>query len=125
MLDETDYAQLTAEKGRYFLDGLHDLQRRHAVIGDVDGIGLALRIEICERDGFTPNRALLDRIVAFGMAGELQARGRKYGLVLDVGGYYKNVITLAPALTISFDEIDLALELLDQAIAQATRAQGA
>src|SRR5918911_1680091 len=25
MLEETDYAQLTAEKGRYFLDGLHDL----------------------------------------------------------------------------------------------------
>jgi 4-aminobutyrate aminotransferase / (S)-3-amino-2-methylpropionate transaminase / 5-aminovalerate transaminase len=95
------------------------------VIGDVDGIGLALRIEICERDGFTPNRALLDRMVALGMEGNLEARGRKYGLVLDVGGYYKNVITLAPALTITFDEIDLALELLDQALTKATRAQGA
>ena len=121
MLDETDYAAMTQEKGRYFLDGLRDLERRHAVIGDVDGMGLALRIEICEPDGHTPNRALLDRMVALGMEGELQARGRKYGLVLDVGGYYKNVITLAPALTISFDEIDLALELLDQVIAKASR----
>jgi 4-aminobutyrate aminotransferase-like enzyme len=33
--------------------------------------------------------------------------------VLDIGGYYKNVITLAPSLHISYDEIDLALDLLD------------
>lgn len=123
MLDETDYARLTQEKGAYFLAGLRELERRHAVIGDVDGMGLALRIEICEPDGFTPNRALLDRMVALGMEGELRARGRKYGLVLDVGGYYKNVVTLAPALTISYEEIDLALELLDQVITKASGAQ--
>jgi 4-aminobutyrate aminotransferase-like enzyme len=34
--------------------------------------------------------------------------------VLDIGGYFKNVITLAPALTITYEEIDLALALLDQ-----------
>jgi len=34
--------------------------------------------------------------------------------VLNIGGYYKNVITLAPSLDISYPEIDLALELLDQ-----------
>ena len=34
--------------------------------------------------------------------------------MLDIGGYHKNVITLAPALTISYDEIDLAIVLLDQ-----------
>ncbi|MEP7242589.1 MAG: aminotransferase class III-fold pyridoxal phosphate-dependent enzyme, partial [Gammaproteobacteria bacterium] len=121
MLDEADYATMTQTKGQYFLDGLRELQQRHAVIGDVDGMGLALRIEICGADGFAPNRALLDRMVEIAMEGKLRARGREYGLVLDVGGYYKNVITLAPALTISFDEIDLALELLDQVISQASR----
>jgi 4-aminobutyrate aminotransferase-like enzyme len=35
-------------------------------------------------------------------------------LVLDVGGYYKNVFTLAPSFTISREESDLALELLTQ-----------
>jgi 4-aminobutyrate aminotransferase / (S)-3-amino-2-methylpropionate transaminase / 5-aminovalerate transaminase len=35
-------------------------------------------------------------------------------MVLDVGGYYKNVFTLAPSFTSSRAEIDLALELLDQ-----------
>ena len=48
--------------------------------------------------------------------------GRKMGLVLDVGGYYKNVITLAPSLHISGEEIDLGLRLLDQVLTRAKKA---
>jgi 4-aminobutyrate aminotransferase-like enzyme len=73
-----------------------------------------MRIEVCADDRFTPDKARVDRMVDIGLAGDLAARGRKYGLVLDIGGYYKNVITLAPSLTISYDEIDLGLALLDQ-----------
>ena len=47
------------------------------------------------------------------MKGDIPARGRTYGLVLDVGGYYKNVFTLAPSLEITDDEIDLGIELLE------------
>ena len=36
------------------------------------------------------------------------------GLVLDVGGWYKNVITFAPSLDISYEEIDTAITLLDR-----------
>jgi 4-aminobutyrate aminotransferase-like enzyme len=43
------------------------------------------------------------------------------GLVLDVGGYYKNVITLAPSLHIATEEIDLGLKLLDQLLTKAKR----
>ena len=80
----------------------------------MDGLGLALRLEVCKPDGITPDRELTDRIFAEGMAGNLEARGRKYGLVLDVGGYYKNVFTLAPSFTITQEEMDLGFELLDQ-----------
>ena len=106
-------------KGAHFLEGLRDLQKRHKEIGDVDGLGLALRAEICTEDGFTPNKALLDKMVDIGLAGELDWQGKKMGLVLDVGGYYKNVITLAPSLHISTEEIDQALALLDQLITKA------
>jgi 4-aminobutyrate aminotransferase / (S)-3-amino-2-methylpropionate transaminase / 5-aminovalerate transaminase len=115
MLEGTDYEALTAEKGTYFLAGLKDLQRRHRIIGDVDGLGMALRIEICEAaDRFTPAKAIVDRMVDEALKGDLQVAGKSYGLVLDIGGYYKNVITLAPPLTISFDEMNLGLQLLDQ-----------
>jgi 4-aminobutyrate aminotransferase/(S)-3-amino-2-methylpropionate transaminase len=122
MLAETDYEAMVKQKGEHFLEGLRDLQKRHPEIGDVDGLGLALRAEICEADGFTPNKTLLDRMCDIGLAGELDEKGRKIGLVLDVGGYYKNVITFAPSLHISGEEIDLGMRLLDQLLTKAKRA---
>ena len=113
MCAETDYAGLVAAKGDYFLAGLQELQKRWPQIGDVDGLGLALRCEICQADGYTPNKPLLDRMEEEAMKGDLVVDGRTLGLILDVGGYHKNVITLAPSLEITRDEIDLALKLLD------------
>jgi len=55
------------------------------------------------------------------MKGDLKMAGKKYGLVLDVGGYHKNVITLAPSLLITKDEMDLALNLLDQLFTRAKK----
>ncbi len=115
MMQEEDYETLTALKGAYFLKGLKELKRNHKIVGDVDGLGLALRIEICEpHDSFTPSKAIVDRMVDIALAAGLEHKGKKMGLVLDIGGYYKNVITLAPSLEISYEEIDLALVLLDQ-----------
>ena len=113
MVSETDYGAAVMEKGAHFLAGLQELQKRWPQIGDVDGLGLALRCEICEADGYTPNKPLLDRMEAEAMKGDLEIDGRRMGLILDVGGYHKNVITLAPSLEITREEIDLALKLLD------------
>ena len=115
MMSETDYEEMTALKGAYFLKGLHELKKNHKIVGDVDGMGMALRIEICEpHDSFTPSKAIVDRMVDIGLEASLEHGGKKYGLVLDIGGYDKNVITLAPSLEMSYEEIDLALILLDQ-----------
>ncbi|GHU18650.1 aspartate aminotransferase family protein [Betaproteobacteria bacterium] len=114
MIEEHDYEKSVNELGRYFLEGLKELQSRYPIIGHVDGLGLALRAEICKEDGFTPDKAMMDRIVDEGIKGDLEIDGVKYGLVLDVGGYYKNVITFAPSLHISKAEIDLGLRLLDE-----------
>jgi len=113
MLSEDDMAARINEKGAYFLQRLRDLQQRWPVIGNVDGLGLALRIEICKPDGRTPDPELTDRMFQEGLKGDLEANGRRYGLVLDVGGYYKNAFTMAPSLEISFEEIDLSLELIE------------
>jgi 4-aminobutyrate aminotransferase/(S)-3-amino-2-methylpropionate transaminase len=121
MLAETDYETMVMGKGAHFLAGLQDLQKRHPEIGDVDGLGLALRAEICEADGFTPNKKLVDKMVEIGLAGDLEYRGKQIGLVLDIGGYYKNVITFAPSLHISGEEIDQAMVLLDQLLTKAKR----
>ena len=122
MTHEMDFGRQVRESGAYFLEGLKELQKRHKEIGDVDGLGLALRAEICTEDGFTPNKALLDKMVDIGLEGGLEYNGQKRGLVLDVGGYYKNVITFAPSLMITRPEIDEAMVLLDQLLTKAKAA---
>jgi 4-aminobutyrate aminotransferase-like enzyme len=116
MLEEekAQWEATVAAKGAYLLEGIRALKKRYPVIGDVDGLGMALRMELCKPDGFTPDKALTDRMVEEGMRCTLSAGGKPCGLVLDVGGYYKNVLTLAPSLTITQGDMDLALDLLDQ-----------
>ena len=123
MMAEDDYETMVMDKGAYFLDGLQGLGRRHKIVGDVDGLGMALRMEICEpHDSYTPSKRLVDLMFDEGMKADLRVGGKNYGLILDVGGYHKNVITLAPALTMSKGEIDLAIDLLDQLLARVAAA---
>ncbi len=122
ILASGDYQSAVPRKGRYFLDKLRQIQSRHAQVGDVAGLGLALRMEMCEGDGFTPSRRLADRMFQIGLEGNLPVGPRNsMGLVLDIGGYYKNVVTLAPSLEISTAEIDLAAVALEHVIERANQ----
>ncbi len=119
LIEESDFAAEVPRKGKYFISRLKSLQKKYPEIGDVDGLGLALRIEMCQKDGYTPNKALTDAIVEIGLSGKLSAGGKRRGLVLDVGGYYKNVFTLAPSFYITEKEIDLGVELFEEALVKA------
>jgi 4-aminobutyrate aminotransferase-like enzyme len=116
LIEESDFAVTVQKKGEYFISRLMALRKKYPQIGDVSGLGLAIRIEICQKDGFTPNRELTDAIADIGLSGKLEAGGKKRGLVLDVGGYYKNVFTLAPSLYITEEEINLAVDLFEEAL---------
>jgi 4-aminobutyrate aminotransferase-like enzyme len=116
LIEESDFATEVLDKGTYFVSHLRKLQKKYPQIGHVDGLGLALRIEICEKDGYTPNKELTDAIVEAGLSGRLNVDGKYRGLILDVGGYYKNVFTLAPSFYISEKEIDLGVELFEAAL---------
>jgi 4-aminobutyrate aminotransferase/(S)-3-amino-2-methylpropionate transaminase len=121
MLEEEDYEKKVIESGNYFLALLQDLKKKHPEIGDIDGLGLTLRVEICKSDSYTPDRELTEKIFLEGLKGSLSYNGSKYGLVLDIGGYYKNVFTLAPSLHITRGEMEMAVELLDQLISKCKR----
>lgn len=119
LMEEEDFETRVMQRGAYFLAQLRDLQKRYPQIGDVDGLGLALRIEMCQKDGYTPNRELVDRMMNIGLSGTLTAGGTSKGLILDVGGYYKNVFTIAPSLYITEKEIDTAMALFEEALRRA------
>ncbi|MEO1407604.1 MAG: aminotransferase class III-fold pyridoxal phosphate-dependent enzyme, partial [Pseudomonadota bacterium] len=123
MMEEGDYETITAEKGAYFLSGLKDIQAKYpGLVGQVDGLGLALRMELCEEDGFTPNPKLANALNQAAFRGDIEYGGKTYGMALDVGGYYKNVVVFAPNINITRAEIDLGLGLLDALMERVTRA---
>ncbi len=119
IFSEKDYSKIVLEKGDYFLKLLKRLQLKYPEIGHVGGLGLALRVELCELDGFTPNRKLAEDIFRFGLDDQIKIDGKEVGLILALGGYYKNVLTLAPSLEITYKEMDLAHDILDILITKA------
>lgn len=119
MMEEEDFEARVMKAGAYFLARLKDLAKRYPQMGDVDGLGLALRVEMCQKDGFTPNRELVDAMMNIGLSGTLTSGGKSKGLILDVGGYYKNVFTIAPSLYITHEEIDTAIALFEEAMRRA------
>ena len=118
LCEEMDYEKVVTAKGKSFLAGLKKLMKKYPkVIGDVSGMGMALRMEIVKPDGYKPDREFADHMFFEGMQGNLEGPdGKKIGLVLDVGGYYKNVFTIAPAFDITEQEIALAMDLFEQLI---------
>jgi len=119
LIDDSNFDESVPKAGAYFLKKLQELQKKYRQIGEVGGLGLALRMEMCQEDGFTPNRELTNAIANIGLEGNLNVDGKRRGLVLDVGGYYKNVFTLAPSLYITEEEIDLSLKLFEAALQKA------
>jgi 4-aminobutyrate aminotransferase-like enzyme len=121
LIEESDFAVSVPKKGQYFISRLKQLQKKYPQMGDVNGLGLALRVEMCQKDGYTPNKELTDAILEICRSGKLKAGGKRRGLILDVGGYYKNVFTLAPSLYITEKEIDLGVELFEEALSKALK----
>src|SRR5574344_11470 len=112
VMEESDFETSIPQKSKVFMEGLNKLKSKYKNIGDVDGLGFAMHIEITEKDGYTPSKKLCDFLQEEGLKGDLSYNGKQCGLVLNNGGFYKNIITLVPALTISYDEINMAIELL-------------
>ena len=96
------------ELGAYALERMREMQGRHEIMADVRGIGLLLGIElaITGADG--------QRKPAIAEAERVMYESLKCGLNFKVT--MGNVLTLTPALTITKEEMDQALQILDEVI---------
>ncbi len=121
LIEESNFSVEVPRKGRYLVSRFKNLQKKYPQIGDVDGLGLAIRVEICGRDGYSPDKELTDKIANLGLSGRLTSGGKRRGLILDVGGYYKNVFTIAPSFYITQKEMDLGCDLFEEALIKAIK----
>ncbi len=106
-LIEGGLVQNSAEVGSYLKAGLEQLQKKYECMGDVRGIGMMVGVEFVEdRTSNRPAPELRDRI-------ELACFER--GLIILGAGV--NTIRWSPPLILTKENVDVALEIFDEAIA--------
>jgi 4-aminobutyrate aminotransferase len=104
---EGGLVQNSAEVGAYLKAGLKKLQQKYDCIGDVRGMGLMIGVEFVEdRAGNKAAPELRDRV-------EIACFER--GLIILGAG--ANTIRWSPPLILSKENVDVALEIFDEAIA--------
>lgn len=90
--------------GAYAMQRLNELRQRHPIIGDVRGLGLMLGVELLRADG---SRAIDEaEQVMYG------ALSRGLNFKVSMG----NILTLTPPLTLTQDQMDDALRILDESL---------
>ena len=112
---EEGIVENAAEMGDVLDEGLRDLADRHEQIGDVRGKGLLYAIELVK------DRETREPLVPFNASGEALAPMTSiFKAALERGLYLMvrwNVIVIGPPLTITREELDEGLEILDEVLA--------
>jgi 2,2-dialkylglycine decarboxylase (pyruvate) len=111
VIEEEGLAEQARQRGNYLLERLRELQQRHEQIGDVRGKGLLVGLELVE------DRTTKKPADALGVAvgDECLRRGLSMNIVRSTGGML-NCFRMAPPLSITEDEIDIAIDIIDEAL---------
>jgi 4-aminobutyrate aminotransferase len=99
----------SAEVGDYLKAGLEKLKAKHDCIGDVRGLGMMIGVEfVTDKETLKADAELRDRV-------EIECFNR--GLIILGAG--ANTIRWSPPLILTRENVDVALEIFDEAIAAA------
>jgi 4-aminobutyrate aminotransferase-like enzyme len=96
--------------GELTKQGLESLQQKHALIGDVRGMGLFLGAELVrDRNTLEPATEEANSIVE-----ALKHRG----ILLSTDGPFDNVLKIKPPMCITSDDADFFIGALDKVLAK-------
>ena len=112
VLTTENLAQRAQAMGDYLKAGLLELQQRYEAIGDVRGRGLLLGVELVkDRDSRLPHPEL---------GANVTRRCMELGLSMNIATLpgMGSVWRIAPPLTVTKDELDKGLTILDQALSE-------
>jgi 4-aminobutyrate aminotransferase-like enzyme len=110
VIEEEGLVENAAVQGTRLRDGLDRLKERRPLIGDVRGMGLMQGVElVADRKTKEPAPKETTRL--------LEA-ARRRGLLIGKGGLYGNVLRIAPCLNIGAEQVDRALEILDESLGE-------
>ncbi|MFO1270549.1 MAG: aspartate aminotransferase family protein [Rubrivivax sp.] len=108
VIEREGLVENAARVGALALERLHEMKRRHALVGDVRGRGLLLGLELVEdRASRRPAHAAAERVL-------YRALSRGLSFKTTMG----NVLTLTPPLVTTPAQMHAALDILDQCLAK-------
>jgi alanine-glyoxylate transaminase/(R)-3-amino-2-methylpropionate-pyruvate transaminase len=111
VIDEENIQANAKKIGAQLMDGLKGLQEKHALIGDVRGMGLMLGVElVTDRKTKAPAKAECARVVE---------ACKEMGLLIGKGGLNGNILRIKPPMCLNSADADFMIEVLDRALAQA------
>ncbi|WP_051326658.1 aspartate aminotransferase family protein [Aliagarivorans taiwanensis] len=115
ILEDEKLVENSAQMGDYLLQGLQDLQKRHALIGDVRGKGLLLGLElVSDLAAKTP--------VAETVSAQVAAKCMQKGLIIGRTNrsftFFNNTLCLCPILTLTEQEADFIIDTLDEVFSE-------
>ncbi len=109
VIEEDDLRTNARVVGDYFKQRLLELQEKHAVIGDVRGMGLMLGIELVkDRKTKEPNPEAVLKVFE---------ETKRQGVLIGKGGLYGNVIRTGLMLNTTTESVDRLVEALDAGFA--------
>ncbi len=99
--------------GQLLLNGLHELESKYEIIGEVRGKGLMIGVEIVEdRTSRAPGKK---------QAAQIRKLCADRGLIIGSGGWWMNVLRIQPPMTITEEHVMQALTTLEQALEVASK----
>jgi len=108
VLEEEDLAAGAVRKGARVMSGLRRLAEKYEAIGDVRGLGLMIGFEMVrDREKRTP---------APDFAKYVYDELMKRGVLVSITGVHNCVVRITPPLVISNEEIDTALDRLEEVL---------
>jgi 4-aminobutyrate aminotransferase len=111
VIEEEGLVDRARTLGAHALGRLRELAPRHRLVGDVRGLGLLLGVELV-RDPTTRERAVdeAERVMYAALA-----RGLSFKVTAG------NILTLTPPLTVTREDLDRALDILDRCLDEIER----
>ncbi len=111
VIEEEGLVEQARLRGEYLMAQLCELQQHHEQIGDVRGKGLLVGVELVE------DRTTKEPADALGAAvgDECLQRGLSMNIVRSTGGML-NCFRMAPPLSITENEIDTAITIIDESL---------
>jgi len=109
-LEEEGLIDKVQKKGEYLKSKLDTLKDKYEIIGDIRGRGLMFGIElVLDKTSKTPAVAEGKRI---------QDISLEQGLLIGLGGIYKNVLRIQPPLIITNEQIEEAINIIEFALSR-------